>query len=117
MESRRSFLCAGSFAKYYEEKGGDVLYHGKPHRPIYDMAWSLLGKPDKSRIIAVGDSLHTDIQGANGFGIASLFNLVGIHQDEVRVSSENSETDMAKLTNMLNSQPHKPTAVLGGLKW
>jgi HAD superfamily hydrolase (TIGR01459 family) len=74
--------CAGTFASVYEEMGGRVVYHGKPHKAVYDRAHSLLGSPDKSRILAVGDSIHTDITGARNFGIHSVLNLGGIHREE-----------------------------------
>ena len=95
------FECAGTFAKYYEENGGEVLYHGKPHTPIYEVSWDLLGKPDKSRILAIGDSLHTDIQGANRFGIDSIFNFSGIHGQEL--------SSPEAINALIESQAHKPT--------
>ena len=108
------YPCGGALAKHYEELGGTVIYHGKPHKPIYDIAYNMLGKPDKKRMIAIGDSLHTDIQGANNFEIDSLFNLSGIHLKEV---SENKIINPVKLEALIGSQPHKPTACLNGFKW
>ena len=41
--------CAGALADLYGKLGGEVLYAGKPHRPIYDLALELVaalrGKP------------------------------------------------------------------------
>ena len=71
-------LCAGALAKRYEELGGRVFYHGKPYPEIYERLWHLLGTPDKSRILAIGDSLTTDIFGANTFGVDSLLVLSGL---------------------------------------
>jgi len=103
------YVCAGTFAKYYEENGGAVLYHGKPHTPIYEMAHSLLGRPDKSRMLAVGDSLHTDIQGANSFGIDSVFNFSGIHGEELANGDG--------LDDVLGGQPHRPQYALDEFKY
>lgn len=89
--------CSGAYALYYEEKGGTVTYHGKPHLPVYEMAWSLLGKPDKARIAAIGDSFHTDIQGAGAFGIDSVLNLAGIHNGD--------SGDLEKLLSEQDFQP------------
>ncbi len=110
-------LCPGTFAAIYEdEMGGKVLYHGKPHAPIYDAAWKALGSPDKSRILAIGDSLHTDIQGANGFEIDSVFNLVGIHKEEFRAEfGDTLSQDI--LTKYLARSAHKPDMVLEGLQF
>ncbi len=41
----RSLYCAGSLAKAYEDLGGDVIYYGKPHRPVYDLALAAAGHP------------------------------------------------------------------------
>ncbi|MCB9990613.1 MAG: TIGR01459 family HAD-type hydrolase [Rhodospirillales bacterium] len=109
--------CPGTYARLYEEMGGTVIYHGKPHKPIYDTAWELLGKPDKSRLAAVGDSLHTDIQGANGFGITGIFNLAGIHREEILHDINPDEIDPKKLKSMIDAQPHKPDMILNGFRW
>lgn len=113
----KQYECAGTFAKYYEELGGEVLYHGKPHGLVYDKCWDLFGKPDKSKIIALGDSLHTDIAGANSFGIDSAFNLVGIHWEEVQMDHRPGEADRAKVLNVVRAQKHQPTFVLSGFHW
>lgn len=46
-------------------------FFGKPFGNIFDLAFGRLGPVDKSRVLMVGDSLHTDILGALGAGIAS----------------------------------------------
>ncbi len=99
------FQCAGTFAKIYEDMGGRVLYHGKPHAPVYERCRALLGGLEKSRILAIGDSLHTDIQGANRFGIASVLVLSGIHGDERDIEA------------LVDGQPHKPNYVMQELMW
>ncbi|MCB9988704.1 MAG: TIGR01459 family HAD-type hydrolase [Rhodospirillales bacterium] len=109
-------LCPGTLAALYEEWGGTVTYYGKPHKPFYEQAWELLGRLDKNRMVAVGDALHTDIQGANNFGINSLFNLSGIHLDEVSCS-KTGELAEGKLLDLIDGQPHKPTAILNGFSW
>jgi HAD superfamily hydrolase (TIGR01459 family) len=76
-------ICAGSIARRYEALGGKVHYFGKPHAPIYRESLALLGIGDRGRILAVGDSLRTDIAGANAAGIAGLLVLSGIHKDEL----------------------------------
>jgi HAD superfamily hydrolase (TIGR01459 family) len=83
----RMIYCAGALARRLEELGGAVIYPGKPHLPIYELAMAkaceLAGKPvAKSDVLAIGDGLATDILGAERFGIASLFILGGIHGAE-----------------------------------
>lgn len=109
--------CAGTFALMYEQRGGHVTYYGKPYAPVYESALEKLGMPPKSRICAIGDSLHTDIQGANGFGIDSIFNLVGIHWEEVRLDHAPGKADSDKIRLMIDAQPHRPTYVMGGFEW
>ena len=109
--------CAGHYAQLYEELGAPVIYYGKPHIPVYEMAWERLGKPSKDRILAIGDSLHTDIQGANNFGIDSVLNLVGIHWEELQMDHQPGKPDLDKISLFLDSEPHKPTAVMCGFQW
>jgi HAD superfamily hydrolase (TIGR01459 family) len=72
----RMIWCAGALAEIYESLGGEVIYGGKPHAPIYDLALKrieeLRGPTDKARILAVGDGLRTDILGANNQDIDVL---------------------------------------------
>ena len=68
--------------------GGEVLYAGKPYRPIYELALAkaeaALGrKADPRRVLAIGDSVRTDLAGAHAFGIDCLFVTAGIHADEL----------------------------------
>ena len=61
--------CGGALAKLYEEMGGEVIYAGKPHEPIYRLsrAWmtELLGyMPPQDRILCIGDNIFTDLLGA-----------------------------------------------------
>jgi HAD superfamily hydrolase (TIGR01459 family) len=77
----RLLFCAGSLARDYERLGGEVLYYGKPHRPIYDLALAAAGQPKKP--LAVGDGLLTDVLGANGAGLEVLFIADGVHGEDV----------------------------------
>lgn len=86
--SGKRYFCAGSIAKIYEELGGPVHWAGKPFPQIYDAALAkaslLRGEVvDRSRVLAIGDALRTDINGAHLSGIASLFIAGGIHKCEV----------------------------------
>jgi len=73
--------CAGALAQAYERIGGSVVYYGKPHGPIYQVALARL--KGASRTLAIGDGLHTDIKGANDAGIDALFIADGIHGEDV----------------------------------
>lgn len=71
----------GYFAKMYKDMGGRVIYFGKPHQEIYEHLFQKLS-PLKSSTLMIGDSLETDIKGANSFGINSLLLTGGIYKRE-----------------------------------
>ena len=75
-------ICAGLLARYYAQYGGEVRQVGKPFADIYVPVRRMLDLPD-ARILAVGDSLATDIAGARAAGIASCWVLGGIHGEMI----------------------------------
>ncbi len=78
--------CAGIIGRHYEQMGGAVTWFGKPYSEIYDFC--LRGQEvAKSRILAVGDSLETDIPGGQNYGIDTLLVTGGIlkHKQEREV--------------------------------
>jgi len=80
--------CAGALAALYTEMGGESLYFGKPHPPIYDLARRRLASvadlPPDNRIIAIGDGIRTDILGAQQEDIDSLFITGGLARTETK---------------------------------
>jgi len=52
--------------------GLDVEFHGKPFKGAFDLAAQSLRSIDPKRIALCGDSLHTDILGANAMGWHSV---------------------------------------------
>lgn len=80
--------CAGALAELYEALGGETIYAGKPHRPIYAAALAriaaLRGAPvAPARALAIGDALRTDLAGAAAAGLDALFVADGIHRSEL----------------------------------
>ena len=74
----KQFLCAGAIADLYERMDGAVFWAGKPHINAYEAARAVAervrGSPvARARIIAVGDSLRTDLKGAEAAGIDADF--------------------------------------------
>ena len=74
--------CAGALADIYEAMGGEVVWYGKPYRPIYDHARSLAANPPLDAMLAIGDGLQTDMLGAARYGIDAVFVSHGIHGGE-----------------------------------
>jgi len=111
--------CAGSIADLYATMGGDVLYAGKPYRPIYDLALAkaeaALGrKVDAKRVMAIGDSVRTDLKGARAFGIDMLFIAAGIHAEEFGGRDTPKEEEMK---TVFAAAGDEPTAVMKHLVW
>lgn len=109
-------LCAGAMAARYEDLGGEVVFHGKPHAPIYDLALELLGVSERGRVLAVGDSLRTDIAGAVAAGIDSLFITGGIHAEALGVAPDDAP-DADRLGEFCAAAGWRPTAYMPRLVW
>lgn len=75
------YPCAGAIAKSYVALGGKVEWFGKPYIGVYDHAYKLFENIDKKKILAVGDSLETDIPGAKNFALDSALVAGGILKD------------------------------------
>ncbi|TCR61459.1 TIGR01459 family HAD-type hydrolase [Bosea sp. BK604] len=108
--------CAGSLALAYEQLGGQAIYAGKPHRPIYEMALELVetkrgGPIERERICAIGDAIRTDIAGANGFGATSVMVLAGIHAQDLVAQS------WAERHDWFSRQSHRPDYAMPHLVW
>jgi len=116
MHGNRLALCAGALAKWYEEAGGRVRWHGKPFRSVYDTCLDLLGIDDRSRILAVGDSLRTDIAGAAGAGLDSVLIAGGIHAEEFGMIGERAP-DLQHIAAALRGNPYRPVGVAWNFCW
>jgi len=110
--------CAGSIADLYATMGGEVLYAGKPYRPIYDMGLAktkVAGKaPALKRVLAIGDSLRTDLKGARALGVDFLFVTAGIHAEEL---GGRERPDAGALKNAFTAAGDVPKAVMRQLAW
>ncbi|GGF97190.1 MULTISPECIES: TIGR01459 family HAD-type hydrolase [Rhizobium] len=101
--------CAGAVAAYYEQLGGKTRIAGKPHFPIYEASLAAArearGEFDKSKVLAIGDGMPTDVRGALSQGLDLLYISAGIHVAEYTV---NGETDEAILQAWLKSENAAP---------
>lgn len=115
----RQYLCAGAIADLYERMDGEVFWAGKPHANAYDAAHAaaelIRGQPvERARIIAVGDSLRTDLKGAEAAGIDAIFVASGIHRDE---TMGNGALDETKLAQLFAPPAPSAIAVMQRLAW
>jgi len=114
----KRIYCGGAIAAAYCERGGEALYFGKPHPPIYDLArnrlTALTGRviPDK-RIICIGDGIGTDIRGALGEDMDSLFITGGLAAEE---TGTDGQPDPGKLKTFLDNAQISATASMGHLR-
>jgi HAD superfamily hydrolase (TIGR01459 family) len=112
----RLIYCAGAIAELYRELGGEVIFYGKPHRPIYERAMAIAqerrGKATPhSHVLAIGDSVRTDLTGAHGFGIKCLFVTRGIHAGEFE------GIDLLDSASVKELFGHPPLALTRELRW
>jgi len=104
-------LCAGSYAKRYQDLGGEVRYHGKPYQAVYETVFEKFAGIEKSKILAIGDSLYTDILGANSFGVDSALVMSGIEGNSMGVAA-GKLPELNKLLKLCQEKKAMPTYVL-----
>jgi HAD superfamily hydrolase (TIGR01459 family) len=109
-------ICAGALAARYEELGGEVHAFGKPYRKTYDACLEVMGIAEPSRLLAIGDSLGTDIKGAAGAGIDSVLVTSGIHGRELGLAY--GETPTAEgLAAACARAGVRPLAAIAAFTW
>jgi HAD superfamily hydrolase (TIGR01459 family) len=106
--------CAGAIARAYETLGGRAHYAGKPFLPIYELAFATLeglrrGSSERSRLLAIGDGIHTDIAGAKAAGIRSVFIASDLHGDLA--------FDAAAIESLFAGSDLRPIAAMAELAW
>ena len=106
--------CAGALAKRYGELGGEVLYAGKPYKPVYEHAIALgerLRGAKNLRVLAIGDGIATDMQGAFGMGLDALFipSEVSVARGEV--------LSAGLIDRLFDGMPGRPVASIERLRW
>ncbi len=109
--------CAGAIAEAYDAMGGQSLYFGKPHPPIYDLARRRLAALPRAaaepRVLCIGDGIATDVQGAAGEGLDALFVTGGIAAHEF--GQDPLSPDPARLIAWLEAQQMSPAYAIARL--
>ena len=114
----RLIWCAGAIARDYAALGGRVVMAGKPHAPIYDLAYreleALTARPlEKARILCIGDGIGTDVAGANAQGLDCLFIASGMHGETLW---SNGALDVAKVEAALAKDGAQAAYVMSELQ-
>ncbi len=109
--------CAGALAALYTEMGGESLYFGKPHPPIYDLARrryaALTNSIADPRIICIGDGIRTDVLGGQMEDLDTLFITGGLAAAETQTSDQPNATS---LSDYIQSEKVTPTYAIGFLR-
>ncbi|PHT67113.1 hypothetical protein T459_31538 [Capsicum annuum] len=116
VEAQALRVMPGTLAATYEKLGGEVKWMGKPDKIIYKFAMEI-ASVDASDCIAVGDSLHHDIKGANAAGIASAFITGGIHATELGLNKFGEVADDNSVHALALKNDAYPTYVLPSFTW
>ncbi len=106
--AKSTILCAGALAEEYARLGGDIRLIGKPDPSFYQLALQNIDLP-ASAVLAIGDSLRTDITGAAASSIDAVWILDGIHGHET--------ADQATATQLLKTFSRRPVAAMRQLAW
>ena len=106
--------CAGALAADYEAGGGEVIYAGKPHLPIYTRTEAEIARirgsaVDKARVLCIGDGIDTDLKGAHTAGLRSVFIASPIFAPD--------GLGAGVLADLFAGRPFAPVAALTALAW
>lgn len=75
----------------------DEIGVAKPHPGFFEHAFGKMGQPQKEKVLVVGDSLSSDIQGGNKFGLDTCwFNPVGASN----ISGHTPKFEITKLESL-----------------
>lgn len=116
VEARALRVMPGTLGMKYEQLGGQVRWMGKPDQVIYKAAKEMAGV-DAAECIAVGDSLHHDILGANNSGMQSVFVAGGIHASEVGINQFEMVPDEAAVEALTRSYGAYPSYIIPSFIW
>ena len=112
----RRIYCAGALAQLYDQMGGESLYFGKPHPPIYDLARRRLAalREGDPQVLCIGDGIATDVQGGLAEGMDTLFITGGI--DTAAFGTDSSNPDKDLLEDWLIARQLSPSFAMGHLR-
>jgi HAD superfamily hydrolase (TIGR01459 family) len=112
MVAGERLICAGALADIYLALGGAVLEVGKPDPAVYGPVLELLGLSDRRRVLAVGDTPHTDLAGAQAAGLDALWALTGL-----AAYAHGDSPTAERLREVALAEGVDPVAAVRGLKW
>jgi HAD superfamily hydrolase (TIGR01459 family) len=111
MVAGQRLICAGALSDRYQALGGDVMEIGKPDPMVYQTVLATLGVP-RERVVAIGDTPHTDLLGAKNAGIDAVWAMTGLAADSLGPNPSD-----ALLEAEAERQHVTPIAALRSLRW
>ncbi|HEV7267805.1 MAG TPA: TIGR01459 family HAD-type hydrolase [Falsiroseomonas sp.] len=113
MVGEHRVICAGALADLYRELGGPPAREiGKPDAAVYPPVLEALGIADTARVVAIGDSPHTDLAGAQAAGLDAVWALTGL-----AAFAHGESPAAAQLARVAEAEGVRPIAALAGLRW
>ena len=112
MVAGERLICAGALADIYLGMGGDVFEVGKPDPAVYDPVLELLGIADRKHVLAIGDSPHTDLAGAQAAGLDALWALTGL-----AAHAHGEDPEPEQLRQVALAEGVDPIAAVRALRW
>jgi HAD superfamily hydrolase (TIGR01459 family) len=113
MVGDRHIICAGALADLYTRLGGPrAIEIGKPDAAVYPPVLDALGLDDRRRVVAIGDSPHTDLAGAQAAGLDAVWALTGL-----AAHAFGEAPDPARLAATAAAEGVAPIAALTSLRW
>jgi HAD superfamily hydrolase (TIGR01459 family) len=112
MVAGERLICAGALSDIYLGMGGEVFEVGKPDPAVYDPVLELLGITDRRRVLAIGDSPHTDLAGAQAAGLDALWALTGL---AAHTHGEDPESEQLRAVAL--AEGVDPIAAVRALRW
>ncbi|MEM7211760.1 MAG: TIGR01459 family HAD-type hydrolase [Pseudomonadota bacterium] len=111
--------CAGAIARDYAAAGGEVIWYGKPHLPVYDRCHEVLAEltgaeTPKERVLAIGDGILTDVPGGIAAGLDTLFVTGGLAAQDLGPDPEHPQQDL--LDGFLTESGLTPAYAIGRLR-
>ncbi len=109
-------VAAGALAAQYQKNGGNVFWRGKPDPAVFEYCLEGMDVPDRRRVAVIGDSLMTDIKGANLSGLDALFVAGGFHAKELGVT-RGQQPDAESLSALLVQNDCSVRGILPAFVW
>ncbi|EJJ26188.1 TIGR01459 family HAD-type hydrolase [Rhizobium sp. CF142] len=107
----KKVICAGALARDYEMLGGRVISYGKPYLAAYSKTLEVLCLSE-GQVLAIGDSVATDIVGGKRAGLDTALVLTGVHKNCL---TRDGKMDRLMLRDLFRQYDVEPDFILSSL--